>query len=101
MSAVYLKPRQTYSESYGLRPVLFVRNDRVESWALIAEYKDNRSVVGRRYGEATTESKLQMAANRMKHAIRYLMLMHSKLADHESRIGGIRLDAFTLRLEYE
>ncbi len=68
---------------------------------LIAEYKDNHSVVGRRYEEATTQSKLQMAANRMKRAIRYLMLMHSKFADHESRIGGIRLDALTLRLEYE
>ena len=42
----------------------------VKARALIAEYKDHRSVVGRRYGEATTQNKLQMAANMMKRAKR-------------------------------
>jgi len=42
----------------------------VKSRALIAEYKDHRSVVAKRYGEATTQNKLQMAANMMKRAKR-------------------------------
>ncbi len=42
----------------------------VKSRSLIAEYKDSRSVVGRRYGEATTQSKPQMAVNMMKRAKR-------------------------------
>ncbi len=42
----------------------------VKSRALIAEYKDSRSVVARRYGEATTRSKLQMAADMMQRAKR-------------------------------
>ena len=37
---------------------------------LIAEHKDSRSAVGRRYGEATTRSKPQMADNMLKRAMR-------------------------------
>ncbi len=41
-----------------------------KSRSLIAEYKDHRSVVAKRYGEATTQSKLQMATDMMKRAKR-------------------------------
>ena len=37
---------------------------------LIAEHKDNRSALGRRYSEATTQSKPHMAANMIKRAVR-------------------------------
>ncbi|NNF96695.1 MAG: transposase [Halobacteria archaeon] len=37
---------------------------------LIKPYKDGRSVVGKRYREATTQSKPEMAANMMKRAMR-------------------------------
>ncbi len=42
----------------------------VKTRQLITEYKDNRSVVGKRYNEATTQSKPQMAATMMKRAAR-------------------------------
>lgn len=42
----------------------------VKARALITEHKDSRSVVGRRYSEATTQSKPQMAATMMKRALR-------------------------------
>ncbi len=42
----------------------------VKSRALITEYKDHRSVVAKRYGEATTQGKPQMAADMMKRAKR-------------------------------
>lgn len=42
----------------------------VKARELIRPYKDRRSVAGRRYSEATTQSKPQMAANMMKRAIR-------------------------------
>lgn len=42
----------------------------VKARKLIAEHKDNRSALGRRYSEATTQSKPQMAADMMKRAVR-------------------------------
>jgi len=42
----------------------------VKARELIAEYKDNRSVVGKRYSEANLLSKPDMAANMMKRAMR-------------------------------
>jgi len=40
----------------------------VKARGLIAEHKDSRSALGKRYREATTQSKPQMAANMMKRA---------------------------------
>jgi SRSO17 transposase len=42
----------------------------VKARGLIAPYKDGRSVVGKRYSEATTQSKPEMAANMMKRVAR-------------------------------
>ena len=42
----------------------------VKARELIAEHKDSRSALGKRYSEATTQSKPQMAANMMKRATR-------------------------------
>jgi len=42
----------------------------VKARKLIAEHKDNRSALGKRCGEATTQSKPQMAANMVKRATR-------------------------------
>ena len=42
----------------------------VKARKLIVEHKDSRSALGRRYSEATTQSKPQMAANMMKRAVR-------------------------------
>ncbi len=42
----------------------------VKARKLITEHKDSRSIVARRYGEATTQSKPQMAADMMKRAKR-------------------------------
>jgi hypothetical protein len=42
----------------------------VKARPLISEHKDNRSTLGRRYSEATTQSKPRMAANMMKRAVR-------------------------------
>jgi hypothetical protein len=36
---------------------------------LITEHKDGRSAVGRRYGEATMQSKPQMVANMISNAV--------------------------------
>jgi hypothetical protein len=43
---------------------------KVKARDLIKPYKDGRSVAGKRYSEATTQSKPEMAANMMKRAIR-------------------------------
>ena len=43
----------------------------VKARELIAEHKDSRSALGKRYSEATTQSKPQMAANMLKRATRY------------------------------
>ena len=43
----------------------------VKAQELIAEHKDSRSALGKRYSEATTQSKPQMAANMLKRATRY------------------------------
>ena len=43
---------------------------KVKARELIKPYKDGRSVAGKRYSEATTQSKPEMAANMMKRAIR-------------------------------
>jgi hypothetical protein len=53
----------------------------VKARELIRPYKDRRSVVGKRYREATTQSKPQMAANMMKRAIRNGMEADYILAD--------------------
>jgi hypothetical protein len=42
----------------------------VKARQLIKPYKDGRSVVGKRYSEATTQKKPEMASNMMKRAIR-------------------------------
>ena len=42
----------------------------VKARELIKPYKDGRSVVGKRYSEATTQNKPEMASNMMKRAIR-------------------------------
>ena len=42
----------------------------VKARTLITEHKDSRSAVGRRYSEATTQSKPQMAATMLKRAMR-------------------------------
>ena len=42
----------------------------VKARKLITEHKDNHSALGKRYGEATTQSKAQMAANMVKRARR-------------------------------
>jgi hypothetical protein len=42
----------------------------VKARALITEHKDSRSILGKRYGEATLLSKPQMAANMIKRAVR-------------------------------
>ena len=42
----------------------------VKARELIAEHKDSRSALGKRYSEATTQSKPQMAANMIKRATR-------------------------------
>jgi len=42
----------------------------VKARELIKPYKDGRSVVGKRYSEATTQSKPEMASNMMRRAIR-------------------------------
>jgi hypothetical protein len=42
----------------------------VKARKLITEHKDNRSVIGKRYAEATSQSKPHMAANMMKRAMR-------------------------------
>ena len=43
---------------------------KVKAQELITPYKDGRSVAGKRYSEATTLSKPEMAANMMKRALR-------------------------------
>ena len=48
---------------------------------LIKPYKDGRSVVGKRYREATTQSKPEMAANMMKRAMRSGMEADYVVAD--------------------
>lgn len=53
----------------------------VKARKLIKPYKDGRSVVGKRYSEATTQSKPEMAANMMKRAIRSGMEVDYVLAD--------------------
>ncbi len=42
----------------------------VKAQGLITEHQDSRSVVGKRYAEATTQSKPQMAASMLKRAMR-------------------------------
>ncbi len=53
----------------------------VKARELINPYKDGRSVVGKRYSEATTQSKPEMAASMMKRAIRSGMEADYILAD--------------------
>jgi len=53
----------------------------VKAQELINSYKDGRSVAGKRYSEATTQSKPEMAANMMKRAIRSGMEADYVLAD--------------------
>jgi len=53
----------------------------VKARELINPYKDGRSVVGKRYSEATTQTKPEMAANMMKRAIRSGMEADYVLAD--------------------
>lgn len=53
----------------------------VKARKLIDEYKDGRSVIGKRYTEATTQSKPEMATNMMKRAIRSGMEADYILAD--------------------
>ncbi len=53
----------------------------VKAQELIKPYKDGRSVAGKRYNEATTQSKPEMAANMMKRAIRSGMEVDYVLAD--------------------
>lgn len=43
----------------------------VKAQKLIHDYKDRRSIVGKRYDEATTQGKPEMAKNMMKRAIRH------------------------------
>lgn len=43
----------------------------VKAQKLIHDYKDRRSIAGRRYDEATTQGKPEMAKNMMKRAIRH------------------------------
>ncbi|MCU7847830.1 MAG: transposase [Candidatus Thiodiazotropha sp. (ex Lucinoma kastoroae)] len=99
----------------------------VKARELINPYKDDRSVAGKRYSEATSQSKPEKASHMMKRAIRsgmevyfkeakqhlgflqeqtatfashtasvhlsairYLMLVHHKLEDPDSRVGDIR-----------
>jgi SRSO17 transposase len=53
----------------------------VKARELTKPYKDGRSIAGRRYSEATTQSKPEMAANMMKRAIRNGMEADYVLAD--------------------
>lgn len=53
----------------------------VNARELIKPYKDGRSVAGKRYSEATTQSKPEMAANMMRRAIRNGMEADYLLAD--------------------
>ena len=53
----------------------------VKARELINPYKDDRSVAGKRYSQATTQSKPEMAANMMKRAIRSRMEADYVLAD--------------------
>ena len=53
----------------------------VKARELISPYKDGRSVVGKRYSEATTQSKPDMAANMLKRALRSGLEADYLLAD--------------------
>ncbi|MCU7881332.1 MAG: transposase [Candidatus Thiodiazotropha sp. (ex Lucinoma aequizonata)] len=53
----------------------------VKARELISHYKDDRSVAGKRYSEATTQSKPEMASHMMKRAIRSEMETDYVLAD--------------------
>ncbi len=53
----------------------------VKAQELINPHKDGRSVVGKRYSEATTQTKPEMSANMMKRAIRSGMEADYVLAD--------------------
>ena len=53
----------------------------VNARELIKPYKDGRSVAGKRYSEATTQSKPEIAANMMRRAIRNGMEADYLLAD--------------------
>lgn len=53
----------------------------VKARELINPYEDGRSVAGKRYSEATTQSKPEMAANMMKRAIRSGLEADYVLAD--------------------
>jgi SRSO17 transposase len=53
----------------------------VKARELITPYKDGRSVVGKRYSEAITQSKPEMASNMMKRSIRSGMEADYVLAD--------------------
>lgn len=53
----------------------------VKARKLISPYKDGRSIAGKRYSEATTQSKPEMAADMMKRAIRSGMEADYILAD--------------------
>jgi len=53
----------------------------VKARELINPYKDGRSVVGKRYSEATTQGKPEMSANMMRRAIRSGMEADYLLAD--------------------
>jgi len=53
----------------------------VKARELINPYEDGRSVVGKRYSEATTQTKPEMAANMMKRAIRSGMEADYVIAD--------------------
>jgi len=53
----------------------------VKARELIKPYKDGRSVAGKRYSEATSQSKPEMAANMMKRAIRSGMEADYVVAD--------------------
>ena len=53
----------------------------VKAQELIKPYKDGRSVAGKRYTEATTQSKPEMAENMMKRAIRSGMEVDYLVAD--------------------
>jgi hypothetical protein len=54
---------------------------KVKARELINPYKDARSVVGKRYSEASTQSKPEMASNMMKRAIRIGVEADYVLAD--------------------
>ena len=69
----------------------------VKARELIKPYREGRSVVAKRYREATTQSKLQMAENMMRRALRAGMAAEYVVAD--AWFGGKPMIRSALKLE--